>query len=327
MNNNLDYRAFNISDAEMLEDSQLKLAVFKQDIAMFQAQNPTIFSPQFIADWELSIEAVQNLFDDETVVDQQTQLTEAVEQQMEVCRNLYQLAKPHIELAFPDKPLIWNEFGFNDYEKSRTKQAVLVNFMRKLYNLMLKYGAQLATIGWTQNRTEEVMQAAKALDEANQAQELFISSRPVVTQTRRQTLNKLYSFTALTCRFGKLIFRTDMARRSRYLLAVSKTGHSADNMATVVVPPQSRRTVYTGETPTSHLLEFYNSGKASLEIWADSTETAEKPLEALRLEAGQRVQVSIDEISVGGETVQYIIAYNADTEETTTISLIRVLIE
>ncbi len=277
-----DYRAFNISDAEMLEDSQLKLAVFKEDIAAFQAQNPVVFSPQFISDWEASIEAVQNLFDDETVVDQQTQLTDAVEQEMEACRNLYQLAKPHIEMAFPAKPLIWNEFGFNDYEKARTKQAVLVNFMRKMYNVMLKYAAELQTVGWTQTRIEEVMLSTKKLDEANQTQELFISSRPVVTQTRRQTLNKLYSFTALTCRFGKLIFRTDMARRSRYLLAVSRSGHSTENMATVEVPPQSRRTIYTGETPTTDLLEFHNTGKAPIEIWADSTETAEKPAEALR---------------------------------------------
>ena len=118
-----------------------------------------------------------------------------------------------------------------------------------------------------------------------------------------------------------------MARRSRYLLAVSRSGHSSENMATVEVPPQSRRTIYTGETPTSHLLEFHNSGNATIEIWADSTETAEKPVEALRLGAGQRVQVSIDEIAAGSDVSQYIIAYNADTEVSTTVSMIRVVVE
>jgi hypothetical protein len=199
--------------------------------------------------------------------------------------------------------------------------------MRKVYNVMGKYAAELQAVGWTQNRIEEVALAGNKLDKANEAQELFINSRPVVTQTRRETLNKLYRFTALTCRFGKLIFRTDMARRSRYLLAVSRSGHSQENMASVEVPPQSRRTIYTGETPTTDLLEFHNTGKVAVDIWADSTETAEKPAEALRLGAGQRVQVSIDEIAAGSDVSQYIIAYNADSAVSTTVSMIRVLVE
>jgi Carboxypeptidase regulatory-like domain len=222
---------FRITNPDMIQDARTKHGAYVEDLADF-----TDFDPDFDAAYgntfELAIDDAEAMDDDETVLDQQAQLTVAIETEMKNCRNKYQDSKPFIVKAFPDDVAIQNEFGFNDYKKAQESQAVFTKFMLKFHAVATKYKVQLIAKNYTQLKIDEILTRYTALKDADIAQELFIKNRPVKTQERIIKFNDAWAIERTICEAGKRIYKDDYAKYQRYLLppgeetpeAVSITG-------------------------------------------------------------------------------------------------------
>ena len=220
MNNaNQVRRDYAIPDADMLADAKMKQAYFARDIADFEAFDNDVFNQAFSTSWLQAMATVEQTMDDEAVLEQQTQLTAAIESGLTDCRNFFQKQlKYFIEKAFPAQPVIWNEFGYNDYDKARLSARDMVRFMRKLHIIMLKYQTQLLAANFPPESVGSADTLRIALDTILTTQEFFIGSRPGITQDRVKKLNTVYSHTAQVCRVGKLLYDNTPDKYACYLI-------------------------------------------------------------------------------------------------------------
>jgi hypothetical protein len=208
-------RNFNIADPDAIQDARVKHASFledKDDFVDFDAD----FDDPFAADFLEDIDAAENTDDDETVIDQQTQLTNVADE-MELSRNKYQDSKPFIIKAFVDTET-QNEFGFNDYKKAQDSHTFFTDFMLKFHRIATKYKIELIAKNYSQLKIDEILTRHDALRDANVAQDLFIKTRPQKTKDRIVKMNKAWSGEQLICAAGKRIYKDDYAKYQRYLL-------------------------------------------------------------------------------------------------------------
>lgn len=212
-------RDYTTSDADMLTNAQSKLASYQEDSAVFEDFDNQIFNALMEADWLAALNTAAQTLDDDSVLEQQTQLTAAIEAKMVECRAYFQKqVKYFIEKAFPNQPLVWNEFGYNDYDKIRVSAKDMVRFMRKLHIFMQKYQTQLLAANFPLPKIALAETLRIELDTILTTQEYFIASRPSLTQDRINKLNKVFGYMAQVCKVGKMLFDDDEVRYERYLL-------------------------------------------------------------------------------------------------------------
>jgi hypothetical protein len=217
--NNTVRRDYTTSDADMLTNARNKLASYREDSAIFEDFDNQIFNVPMEQDWLAALNIADQTLDDDSVLEQQTQLTAAIEAKMVECRAYFQKqVKYFIEKAFPNQPLVWNEFGYNDYDKVRVSAKDMVRFMRKLHIFMQKYQAQLLTANFPLPKIALAETLRIELDTILTTQEYFIASRPSLTQDRINKLNKVFGYMAQVCKVGKMLFDDDEVRYERYLL-------------------------------------------------------------------------------------------------------------
>lgn len=114
-------RNFKIPDDTMIQDARVKHATFTEDKADFVAYDVDFDDP-YADNFDADIDTAEATDDDETVTDQQMELTKTVLDEMQLCRDKYQDSKPFIVKAFPDNLEIQNQFGFNDYKQAQKGQ-------------------------------------------------------------------------------------------------------------------------------------------------------------------------------------------------------------
>jgi len=210
-------RDFSITDPEMIQDARTKHASFLEDKTDFVVFDPDFDDP-FAADYLAEIDAAEAMPDDETILDQQQQLTQLVDDEMQKCRDKFQDSKPFILKAFPAKKAVQDEFGFNDYKKAQDSQGVFTKFMLKFHGIATKYNAELIAENYSQLKIDDILTRYTALRNADIAQELFIKNRPVKTQDRIEKYNTAWQTEKTICTAGKRIYKDDFAKYQRYLL-------------------------------------------------------------------------------------------------------------
>jgi hypothetical protein len=236
-------RKYNITDTEMFEQSSLKRGFFLEDKTALVAFDSDFDDP-FAADWLAKIEEAEALPSDEIIEDQLTQLTDDVDEQMDICRGKFQDSKYFIEKAFPGKPKIWNEFGFDNYRQVRNIQKDMVHFMDDFHNIAQKYKVPLIAAGYPQLTIDEIKTFRDNLHAANQAQEEFKKKQPVKTEERITVYNETWDFMVRVCSAGKIKFKSSYAKYQLYLLppgeespeAVSITGQVTDSVRGALLP-------------------------------------------------------------------------------------------
>jgi len=206
-----------ISDAEMTQFSHTIHSIFIPDKALFIAFDPDFADP-FAANWLLAIEAAEALRSDETVGDQLRQLTDTVEEKMELGRHKFQSAKFFIQKTFPGNFAVRNEFGYDDYDRARQVQMKMIGFLENFHRVAEKYQLKLIAKNYTQPMIDEIAMLRDQLRDANNAQEAFRAGRAVLTQDRVITLNACWDETLKVCTAGKIIFHDNKAKRDQFLL-------------------------------------------------------------------------------------------------------------
>lgn len=229
-------RLFSITDAYMLEFARVLRLIFIEDQPAFSAKDSN-FSPPFETEWLTVIETAENEPTDELRKDQLRQLTETVLQKMTDCRDNFQDAKRYIKKAFPDNKIIWDEFGFNDYDSVERKQPEMIQFMKRFHNTALKYASELAqpNVNFDAVKVAEILARHNALNDANNAQEKFKKELPVHTQNRINKMNAVWNICTDVCDVGKSIFKNNPAKYHQYLLPPSEEKPDVLNLRGTVV--------------------------------------------------------------------------------------------
>lgn len=215
-------RDYTTSDAFMLQHASTLRTMFLVDQAQFVSRDPDFDSP-FDTDWQTAItQAETDHYTDEAVDAELVQLTNAVEAQMVVCRNMFQDMKPFIKKAFPNDEAAWAEFGFNSYQKVDKSQLLMIQFMTDLHGKAIKFAPALAAANFTAAMTGAINMAKNALAAANNAQEAFKLSMPGITRARIVAHNAVWNtYVRPVAETGKLIFRNDHSKYQIYLLPAS----------------------------------------------------------------------------------------------------------
>jgi hypothetical protein len=208
---------YNITDPEMFEASKTKRGFFLTDKADFIGFDADFDDP-FAADWLAAIGDAENIDSDEALDDESTQLTEAVEDEMEKCRDKFQDSKYFIEKTFPYNVGKWNEFGYDNYDDCRRVQLKMVQFMKTFHRKATKYKLPLIAKGYTQLMIDEIETRRAALDDANQAQEDFKGEMGSQNQERYKENNDVWNIMVKVCTAGKRIYKNNYAKYQRYLL-------------------------------------------------------------------------------------------------------------
>lgn len=213
-------RLYKVADPYLIQFAKTLRGFFITDQAAFVARDPS-FSTPYETDWLNAINAAEAQDDDETMDDQLTQLTAAVETQMDLCRVKFQDAKPFIKKAFPNLPGKWNELGFDTYDASRQSQMLMLQFMARFHGVAVRNSAPLIAANFTQAMIDEIETRRAALNSANDAQEQFKGQMQGATEQRVAVLNTMFGFCTTVCETGKLVMRNSYAGYQRYLLPPS----------------------------------------------------------------------------------------------------------
>ena len=258
---------YNLTHANMIGAVKTIFDLFvldKPDFVIYDLD----FDDPFESNWQNDIDTAENFDSDETVLDQQRQLTEAVEQKMDECRHKYQDSKRFIEKAFSDNKAVLDEFGYDNYLKVRNKQLEMILFMKLFHNAADKYKVQLIAKNYTQAMIDEILSLHDELDAANRAQEAFIKNRKTITHDRQIAYNKIWDTMVDVCKSGQSIYHDNIAKYEQYLLP-SSGGSGTPTPVVAAIVTEMDMTV-----PKQAGFDFIGAaGKAANINWGDGNNT------------------------------------------------------
>lgn len=228
-------RLFTIADPYMLQFAKALRSWFIADQAEFAAEDSNYANP-FEDDWETAIATAENEPSDEQRKDQLQQLTAAVDDRMTDCRDVFQSSKRYIKKAFPNSSAHWNEFGFDDYDRIEDSHPRMIQFMKRFHSTAVKYAAELAApeVNFGAARVAAIATAKTALEDADNAQEVFKKDMLTFTHTRVQKLNAVWNICTDVAATGKFLFRNDAARYQHYLLPAAEEAQGVLQLTGVV---------------------------------------------------------------------------------------------
>jgi len=212
-------RTFSITDDWMLQESRTTMQEFVNDATTFKDFDAD-FTDNFATQWETAINNAFAAPSDELTLDSQIGLTEIVEEKMEDCRAHFQSAKYFIEKAFPNKPTVWNEFGFDNYDIARKAPEKMIVFMGVFSKVANKpeNTLKLVEAGYKQSNIDEIDNKLNALISAKTDQEMSKNGRGGSTQNRIELLNIVWEIRTKVAKAAKNIFIDNYARYKVYLL-------------------------------------------------------------------------------------------------------------
>ncbi len=222
-------RLFQIGDTLATEDSKTKLQFFIRDKVDFVAFDAS-FDGDYEIQWQKEIDDAESIASDSTIVNQQNQMTLTVNSCVVACKSHFKTMKYFIEKAFPENKAIWHEFGYDHYKKATRSHHRMIQFMKELEVTIQKYSTQLLAANISQDKIDALKPLHENLDNANQQQELYKKSRPVITQERIARLNKHWQRVLQVNKASKIIYVNNFAKFKQYVLI--KPGGGDDSSGT-----------------------------------------------------------------------------------------------
>ena len=212
-------KKFSKSFDEVLQQAYLFYDGFLIDEADFTAASP-LFAIPFAANFLIDIEAADALPTNEDVLNEQTLLTQAVEEAMESAREHYQKLLLYINLAWHDDKAIAKAFGSTLYDKARSNTLKLINLMQDSFNdaNSVTYKADLIAVGFVQADIDLLSSLADDITAKNRVQEKFMKLSSQRSETRIVAFNKVWDSMAKLSDTSKIIFKDSPAKIEYYLL-------------------------------------------------------------------------------------------------------------
>jgi hypothetical protein len=210
-------REFSVSDAVLLEHSEIIVETLPSDMPEFTAFDSTI-TVEYIPELEEAVAEVKAFPTDNVLIDEMAEHTLRVEQVFKMCYEDYKTIAYFVRKAFADNPAIRNQFGLNDIEKARISQPKMVVFMESLAKTAAKYQQQLVDAGCKLDLITGLSEKAAGLNEVNIEQEKFKNDRGINTQDRIRALNVVYRLLQPLHNAAEFIYRDDPVRYSIYTM-------------------------------------------------------------------------------------------------------------
>lgn len=291
---------FPASQSHALQYSRTLVQVLSQKLSDFSAFDSQRFVAQFLTDFSLSINTAENVQDDETVLDQQSIKTQAVEDVMVQARKQFQELKYFVQKTFPTNENIWGKFGFDDYNDVRANAIKMIPFLLKVYKVADENRAALNIQGCQNPRIDSFNNLYQTLIHAVTEQDLTKNDRPVITQTRRKALDLLFdNFVTPVREVGKLVFVDDAAMYAQFLLPKRNSNLIAND---TLIAANTQSAVFQDVSPSA-TLEIKNTGNAPLTAYIAPNESTPAPANALIIAPNDTQIIAAQSITVGGGTV------------------------
>ena len=212
-------RSFKKTDEEMLQQSDVKLALFTENKSRFVDRFPQLADP-FAGEWAAATAIAREILPDYASVGNQTSQTQAIEGLLDEGRTLFQTLMLYTQLAFPGDASVLRLMGQPQYVSARASQLKLPVLLRTAYTQAAKpeYKAALIAKGMKEAEINALETLAESIVNQNLAQEKAKKDRSLDTSQRIVAMNAVWEKMALVCQCAKLVFQNDAALYAQFLL-------------------------------------------------------------------------------------------------------------
>ncbi len=217
-------RMYKMPDGVMLQQSDVKLALFTDHEIRFVSLFPNL-SPPFAHNWGVANKAAQALLPDYASVAKQTGETASLETMMESGRNLFQTLVLYTQLAFPKNATVLRLMGQGEYEKARNNQLKLPALLRTAFAQasVTEYRSALIAKGMKETDIAALHTIADGIANQDISQEKAKKSRTLDMSQRINAMNTVWEKMSLVSQCAKLVFQNDAALYAMFLLHDSPT--------------------------------------------------------------------------------------------------------
>ena len=219
-----------LTDELMIEGAQTMVDLYRVDVDRFTAFDGSL-KEAYADEVDAKIVLAVDIESDETVVNEISELTEAVATAWDACKNHFQDAKYFIEKAFPGNSSRHKVFGFADYEKMSRTQSAVKFFMDQFSDSAIKYKTELIAAGYTQANIDLIATLATAFDTANRAQEVAKKNRLETTQNRSKAMNEVWRAVKVINVASKSVFRNNYAKLQQYLMPAAASNEAPEALS------------------------------------------------------------------------------------------------
>jgi len=230
-------RIFKHSDDYMLQTARTLHSIFDVNIAVFTAFDSSL-DAAFAADWQSEIIAAETVVRDSQVKDILAQKTEAVLEQMDLCRVKYNEIKYFSTKAFPNSSAQQAEFGKDSYLAARRNPSRMIVLLDEMHQICLKYETELLAKGMSNAQISDILEFRNNLLAASTEQAQYAKGRPVITQERLMVLNQCFRTLRTVIHAAQIVYYYDYARKNQFVYSTIKytkirpTEHSVSGMIT-----------------------------------------------------------------------------------------------
>lgn len=285
-------RIYNIADSDLIEFCRTAIGNLTNNLQDFTNVDTTV-NPAFADDLTQLVEQAEGIQSDEVVTDEQTELTNQVNEKMHECREHYKLIMYFAKKAFPDNAAIRNGFGENNYGKIRASQSKMPAFMKNLHDKATKYQPELLAVGASQEQIDKILTLHDQIVQTNYDQEIFISNRPGLTSVRVEKMNEIWKRLAQISELSQIIYADNFVKMQLFLLPQRKASNT-DKSVTV----EANQTIVALEEDAGEntFIKIENTGETDLHFYVASQELIELPENTLILNSGKEEIVKSDDI-------------------------------
>lgn len=198
-------RLYSCSDAVFMSWVSQSVNLIKEEQSRF-TDFSVFFTPERIQEIEVLYAEANTIPSDKVFIDIQAQATENINTCVEECARFYQSCKFDIEMVFPNKKHIWNQFGFNDYESARKSGRAMFMFYSDFLLIANLHKQAMIEAAWTEETFTKIAELKDKLKMNMDQQTKCRVDRGRATDDRVVCLNKIYEKLAKYMKAAKIIY-------------------------------------------------------------------------------------------------------------------------
>jgi hypothetical protein len=306
----MSFKNFVGSQADFLSYADNMVLLYNLHQNDFKVYNPVKFTPALATDLKEAINLAYDFPTDELVVDVISQRVEEVEAYMQQARKSFQLFKPFVELAYPNRQTKWNEFGFNDYDDVRSSTKAMLLFLGQVFRVADENRILLKSVGCNNDRIDDLKTIRDKLSDAHHAAEMAKIQRPQRTEERESLFDAVWNYVRAITRAGQLIFEgVSEAKRRQFLLPVRGTETKDSSIVA-----NSKKALFDGEISADTMLQITNTGETDLTIYAANTMEEAQPTSAVKVSPSETKTLKVSEIATNVTASLIVISNNSTTK-------------
>ena len=300
-------RTFGTSDAQMLSFARVVHANYTDDLADFTAFDADLDAGVGI-DLLTAVDAAEDFSSDNQLIDVVAQATLDVEEKMKECRDHFQSMKYFIQKAFPNKPSVWNEFGYNDYDSSRKNHDYMIQFMHDLHETATKYITELSAANFLTGQYNQILTLTNQLQTLNTAQEQLKGGRGTASNDRIILLNDCWGKAQIIRNAAKTLYVNNWGKWQLYLLPWGGEGQppTQQEEITGTVPYGETVNIAVPDLLPESVLTLTNIGAVALRFCGGEVSDVDCGVDGAVLNTGDSQAVALQDIAPVGSTPAFL---------------------